>query len=148
MSTTPYRQSTFSCHSLSSEGSLKTFGERDDGSVISIPLASPESSSSSSSAKISLSHPSPRRFHSSHLGRPPGTRQTNTSVKRPPSISHTSPVHKTTPMKELEKMMADVKKENFDLKLRIYHLEEIMVKDVDQQLLEEVRFSVFSGPYS
>jgi hypothetical protein len=36
-------------------------------------------------------------------------------------------------------MIADLKKENFDLKLRLYHLEDMMTKDVDMyQLKEEV----------
>lgn len=36
-------------------------------------------------------------------------------------------------------MIADLKKENFDLKLRLYHLEDLMTKDLDiYQLNDEV----------
>lgn len=36
-------------------------------------------------------------------------------------------------------MITDLKKENFDLKLRLYHLEDMMTKDVElYQLKQEV----------
>jgi hypothetical protein len=36
-------------------------------------------------------------------------------------------------------MITDLKKENFDLKLRLYHLEDLMTKDLDlYQLNQEV----------
>lgn len=41
-------------------------------------------------------------------------------------------------------MIADLKKENFDLKLRLYHLEDLMTKELDiYQLNDEVLFKSF-----
>ncbi|KAI8642992.1 hypothetical protein BD408DRAFT_415673 [Parasitella parasitica] len=40
-------------------------------------------------------------------------------------------------MKEVEKLIADLKKENFDLKLRLFHLEDIMTKDLDLYQLKQ-----------
>ncbi|CEP19766.1 hypothetical protein [Parasitella parasitica] len=44
---------------------------------------------------------------------------------------------KIAPMKEVEKLITDLKKENFDLKLRLYHLEDIMTKDLDLYQLKQ-----------
>ncbi|OAD07479.1 hypothetical protein MUCCIDRAFT_104412 [Mucor lusitanicus CBS 277.49] len=89
-----------------------------------------------------------KRFHSSHLGKPPGLNQqmsrsashssnsySNEINKPPPPPPHTKT--KIAPMKEVEKLITDLKKENFDLKLRLYHLEDIMTKDLDLYQLKQ-----------
>ncbi|KAK4513794.1 uncharacterized protein ATC70_005800 [Mucor velutinosus] len=91
---------------------------------------------------------STKRFHSSHLGKPPGLNQqwsrsasnssnstsySNEINKPPPPPTKT----KIAPMKEVEKLITDLKKENFDLKLRLYHLEDIMTKDLDLYQLKQ-----------
>ncbi|KAI8074003.1 hypothetical protein BC940DRAFT_315586 [Gongronella butleri] len=43
---------------------------------------------------------------------------------------------KTVPMKELEKLLTDLKRENFDLKLRLFHLESAMTKEMDKFWLQ------------
>ncbi|KAI7863485.1 hypothetical protein BDF14DRAFT_1843623 [Spinellus fusiger] len=114
--------------------------ERDDGSVISFPLpATPVSLDSP--CKIPSYEEGPRRpqyqrFHSTSFGKPPSSTH---------SLSHGRtykiPLHNTTekiaPIKEWQKMMADLKKENFDLKLRLYHMKEMLSEDADLHLLEE-----------
>ncbi|KAI8082825.1 uncharacterized protein BX664DRAFT_361120 [Halteromyces radiatus] len=106
--------------------------------------------------------PSPsssRHFYSSNLGRPPGQQQqqqhgkqvrksisattgpnqTSSSIMPTASSSYpmTSMTNKTVPMKELQKIIADLKKENFDLKLRLYHLEQLLEKDLEKSWLTE-----------
>ncbi|EPB88591.1 hypothetical protein HMPREF1544_04584 [Mucor circinelloides 1006PhL] len=90
-----------------------------------------------------------KRFHSSHLGKPPGLSQqlsrsaSNSSnstsysneINKPPPPPPTKT--KIAPMKEVEKLITDLKKENFDLKLRLYHLEDIMTKDLDLYQLNQ-----------
>ncbi|KAG2190243.1 hypothetical protein INT46_006210 [Mucor plumbeus] len=85
-----------------------------------------------------------KRFHSSQLGKPPGlsqqsSRPVNSSVSYNNEINKPLPPTKTkiAPMKEVEKLIADLKKENFDLKLRLYHLEDIMTKDLDFYQLKQ-----------
>ncbi|GAN05224.1 hypothetical protein MAM1_0085c04693 [Mucor ambiguus] len=90
-----------------------------------------------------------KRFHPSHLGKPPGLNQqlsrsaSNSSnstscsneINKPPSLP--PPKTKIAPMKEVEKLITDLKKENFDLKLRLYHLEDMMSKDLDLYQLKQ-----------
>ncbi|CAO3599162.1 unnamed protein product [Absidia cylindrospora] len=93
-------------------------------------MADPHSRSSSSNNS--------RHFYSSGLGRPPGSQAKRKTTPTPtPSSSFpmTSSPSKTIPMKELQKIIADLKKENFDLKLRLYHLEQQAEKDMDKYWL-------------
>ncbi|KAI8373604.1 hypothetical protein EDC96DRAFT_498922 [Choanephora cucurbitarum] len=69
-----------------------------------------------------------KRFHTAQLGKPPGVQPTSPMIPYP-AINTPHPPIKIAPMKEVEKMMADLKKENFDLKLRLYHLENLLNKD-------------------
>ncbi|KAG2218547.1 hypothetical protein INT45_013985 [Circinella minor] len=102
--------------------SLSSYDYQDD-------LLSISSSSSSSS----------RRFYRlTSLGRPPGLPKLATfptSPSNPGSYdqqqqslstysnsSYHNNHNKTAPFKEVEKMIADLKKENFDLKLRLFHM--------------------------
>ncbi|KAI8329105.1 hypothetical protein BD560DRAFT_66177, partial [Blakeslea trispora] len=85
-----------------------------------------------------------KRFHTAQLGKPPGAqplpkpapmvshRSTSTSaaITATHLTSHYTPP-KIAPMKEVEKMITDLKKENFDLKLRLYHLENLVSKDIN-----------------
>ncbi|KAI8379341.1 uncharacterized protein BYT42DRAFT_613660 [Radiomyces spectabilis] len=124
------------------------------------PLLSPSSSPITSASSIrktrscitdlslSLSNHS-RRFYASNLGRPPGlcnsprNNKTNRySMPQPqPQQTASTPTHqKTAPMKELQKacvMITDLKKENFDLKLQLYHLEGLVEENLDKYQLEE-----------
>ncbi|ORZ18123.1 hypothetical protein BCR42DRAFT_450640 [Absidia repens] len=140
-----------------------TIGSDDDVYVSPPPLPPPESTVSTSSAllspSMSLSSSSTlhykastmadphsrssssnnsRHFYSSGLGRPPGCQAKRKTTPTPtpsssfPMISSPS---KTIPMKELQKIIADLKKENFDLKLRLYHLEQQAEKDMDKYWL-------------
>ncbi|CAO3648732.1 unnamed protein product [Cunninghamella echinulata] len=96
-----------------------------------------------------------RHFHSNPFGLPPGqtTATTanhnnntnnsinNNSIKRRsdshsiiPTTSISSPLltsssNRTAPLKELQKMITDLKKENFDLKLQLFHLEDSLKKE-------------------
>ncbi|KAI9257372.1 hypothetical protein BDA99DRAFT_561856 [Phascolomyces articulosus] len=94
----------------------------------------------------SSSASSRRLFRLTSLGRPPGLpkpatfstfpssnprsygqqqQQSSSSqpLQPPPPQLHPNNNHnKTAPFKELEKMIADLKKENFDLKLRLFHM--------------------------
>ncbi|KAI8147556.1 hypothetical protein BJV82DRAFT_664789 [Fennellomyces sp. T-0311] len=83
-----------------------------------------------------------RFFRPTSLGRPPG------GLSNPPTLSGYSPTrqpvsnnnNKTAPFKELEKMIADLKKENFDLKLRLFHMNRLEQENEQLTLaLEEQR---------
>ncbi|KAI8980444.1 hypothetical protein BDB01DRAFT_228899 [Pilobolus umbonatus] len=78
-----------------------------------------------------------RRFHASHLGKPPviSTATATPVLKVPVKTEHNH--MKSSPLKEVEKTITDLKKENFDLKLRLYHFENNMVKDVEICRLNE-----------
>lgn len=134
--------------------------ERDDGSVISLPYQKLSSKSSLQIATSCISDitSSPiRRKTTSRLGRPPGEEiPVASSTRQPIKSSSSTPISsvKTAPMKELQKVktnssvthdfflhwrvlafqiITDLKKENFDLKLRLFHLEE-MRADVQQEV--------------
>ncbi|SAL97488.1 hypothetical protein [Absidia glauca] len=102
----------------------------------------PRSSSSSSSSS--------RHFYASSLGRPPGQysgQTTTTPIATPTPIASSSfPLasssNKTIPVKEIQKagnqlLVTDLKKENFDLKLQLYHTKQQLEKDRDKCRLED-----------
>ncbi|KAI8078271.1 uncharacterized protein B0P05DRAFT_543153 [Gilbertella persicaria] len=81
-----------------------------------------------SSVSTTSLHQHKKRFHTAHLGKPPGLpTPKSTHVQKPVQ----PPPTKIAPMKEVEKMIADLKKENFDLKLRLYHLENLIAQNTD-----------------
>ncbi|ORX62558.1 hypothetical protein DM01DRAFT_1330688 [Hesseltinella vesiculosa] len=127
------------------------------------PAVSPSPSSSSTCSTSSFRHSASTVDSSRHtslsrrqsLGKPPGihspsTTSSQSQQKPKPSPStlmlpHVSPSyssttnnsqHKTAPMKELEKLLTDLKKENFDLKLRLFHLESTMATEIDKYWLQ------------
>ncbi|CAO3637516.1 unnamed protein product [Cunninghamella blakesleeana] len=55
-----------------------------------------------------------------------------------PTTSTSSPLlsssNRVAPLKELQKMITDLKKENFDLKLQIYHMENTLKKEDDEKI--------------
>ncbi|GAA5805102.1 glycosylphosphatidylinositol anchor biosynthesis [Helicostylum pulchrum] len=74
-----------------------------------------------------------KRFHSKDLGIPPThTNHVHLSSTEKPTLKTKS--IKIAPMKEVEKMITDLKKENFDLKLRLYYLEDMMTKEVHKEV--------------
>ncbi|KAI9280509.1 hypothetical protein BY458DRAFT_584402 [Sporodiniella umbellata] len=90
--------------------------------------------SSDNGSQYSINSSTSRHYEhfSYNFGKPPGSEKLK-KAKRLSKGSSVMPVgyciQKIAPMKELEKMMADLKKENFDLKLRLYHSETILAKD-------------------
>ncbi|CDH50396.1 predicted protein [Lichtheimia corymbifera JMRC:FSU:9682] len=78
-----------------------------------------------------------RRRSTRSLGQPPNIKTVKptlvTSNHSTKSGEHVTERLKTVPFKELEKMIADLKKENFDLKLRLFHLEDAQREQHDQQ---------------
>ncbi|KAI8337664.1 hypothetical protein BC941DRAFT_470552 [Chlamydoabsidia padenii] len=143
----PYR----SRHGRTTEYSLSRSSFSDTASYVPPPppppdalTTSPSLSLSSFSTRRSTDKPrSSRHYYSSSLGRPPGQHnvQTTTPVATPAPIASSSfPLAssaKTIPVKEIQKLVTDLKKENFDLKLRLYHTEQQLEKDKDKCRLEE-----------
>ncbi|RCI03502.1 hypothetical protein CU098_012691 [Rhizopus stolonifer] len=91
------------------------------------------------SRKSSTSHH--YEYFSYNLGKPPGSEKAKKTKRLPKVTSDIVPVghciQKIAPMKELEKMMTDLKKENFDLKLRLYHSETILSRDYNVYQLSQ-----------
>ncbi|KAI8884895.1 hypothetical protein K501DRAFT_271264 [Backusella circina FSU 941] len=71
------------------------------------------------------------------LGKPPGaSRRLSIDTSMHQTDSHS--VTKIAPLREIEQVIQDLKKENFDLKLRLYHLEDSISARISlhQQSLE------------
>ncbi|KAF7726649.1 hypothetical protein EC973_008522 [Apophysomyces ossiformis] len=83
---------------------------------------------------------SSRRAYSSYLGRPPQPKQQPkpNPGKPPPIQQNTHSMSRPMPMREFQKENADLKKEIFDLKLRVYQYEKSMtyLEDI-QAVIEE-----------